>query len=84
MRTTVEINDELFRLAKKHALEKGIPLREVIESALRAYLGARPRTAPYRFEWHTEGGGVRPGIDLSDWSTVRRAMGDDDPRDEGQ
>ena len=78
MRTTVEINDELFRLAKQRAVEKGIPLREVIETALRAHLGSTPGGKPYRLEWHTEGGGLQPGIDLGDWSSIKRMLEEED------
>jgi len=78
MRTTVEINDELFRLAKQRAVDKGIPLREVIETALRAHLGATPGGKPYRLQWHPEGGELQPGIDLGDWATVKRALAEDD------
>jgi predicted DNA binding CopG/RHH family protein len=48
MRTTVEISDQLFRQAKKRAADEGIPLRAVVEEALRVYLSQRPRGAGYR------------------------------------
>ena len=38
MRTTMDINDELMRHAKKKAADDGVPLRDVVEDALRRYL----------------------------------------------
>jgi len=35
MRTTVDLNDDVLRRAKRRAADEGIPLREVIETALR-------------------------------------------------
>ncbi|MGI8784603.1 MAG: type II toxin-antitoxin system VapB family antitoxin [Acidobacteriota bacterium] len=35
MKTTIEINDELFREAKRRAAKEGASLREIIETALR-------------------------------------------------
>ena len=42
MRTTIEIADALLRRAKKKAAESGQTLREVVETALRAYLSGSP------------------------------------------
>lgn len=42
MKTTVEINDDLLKAAKKAAIEEGITLRELLDQALRHRLfGAR-------------------------------------------
>ena len=35
MKTTVEIQDDLFKAAKKAAIDEGISLRELIEDGLR-------------------------------------------------
>lgn len=45
MKTTVEIDDELLKAAKKAAIDEGVSLREFLETALRARLeaGAPPR-----------------------------------------
>ncbi|MBM3935127.1 MAG: ribbon-helix-helix protein, CopG family [SAR202 cluster bacterium] len=68
MRTTIRLNDELLREAKKIAAESGTTLTSVIEDALREAL-ARRRAKPTR-EWITlptdKGGGVMPGVDLND------------------
>ncbi len=48
MKTTMEIHDELFARAKRHARQTGRPLRAVVEDGLRAVLDAAPSTEPYR------------------------------------
>jgi hypothetical protein len=76
MRTTVDLNDELFRKAKQQAAKEGLTLREVIERALRAHLKRRPgsrkrhqfRLKPFR------GQGPQPGGDLGDWNPLRDRM----------
>jgi hypothetical protein len=66
MRTTIEINDVLFRAAKRQAAERGISLREVVEAALRQHLGKIKATAPYQLQWRPETGRLQPGVDLTD------------------
>jgi hypothetical protein len=67
MRTTIELNDELFRIAKRRAADEGKPLREIVEAALRAHL-AGPATPGrgYQLEWRTERGRMLPGVHLDD------------------
>jgi hypothetical protein len=66
MRTTVELSDELLRQAKKKAADEGIPLRDVLEAALRSYLAKRPKRAGYKLRWKTERGRLLPGVNLDD------------------
>ena len=66
MRTTVEIGDELFRQAKKRAADEGVPLRSILEEALRRYLSDRGTKGAYKLRWRTEKGQLAPGVDLDD------------------
>jgi len=66
MRTTIDLRDELAREAKKRAAEQGVTLREIVEQALRSFLGRRGKASEYKFEWHTEKGRLLPGVDLDD------------------
>lgn len=67
MRTTLDINDELFKQAKKRAADDGTPLRELVETALRLYLaGGLRRGKTYRLRWRTESGRLQPGVRLDD------------------
>lgn len=65
-RTTIDISDELLRQAKKKAADEGVPLRQVVESALRVYLGKQPMESGYQLRWRTERGRLLPGIRLDD------------------
>jgi len=67
MRTTVEIQDELLREAKRRAADEGTTLRRVIEQALRAHLSRRAGSGSgYRLRWRTERGRLQPGVRLDD------------------
>lgn len=70
MRTTLDLSDDLFRRAKKRAADEGIPLRDVVEAALRDYLSGKPRASTYRFEWTPERGELLPGVDLDDRNSL--------------
>ena len=66
MRTTMDLNDEVFRAAKRRAAEEGRTLRDVIEAALRAYLGQPRRRKGYALSWRPERGRLRPGVQIDD------------------
>jgi len=66
MRTTIELNDQVFRAAKRRATDEGKPLREIVEAALRAYLGLARARRDYRLQWRTERGRLQPGVSLED------------------
>jgi len=67
MKTTVEIDDTLLRLAKQRAAEAGIPLRALIEDALRARLAPRAEQ-PKRFTLDVPiiTGTAPPAVDIAD------------------
>ena len=70
MKTTVEIPDRLFREAKEYAARHGMPMRAVIELALRAVL-ENPAPRPKRFRLKTvTTKGEGPACD-PDWNTIR-------------
>ena len=67
MRTTIEINDELLRRAKRRAADEGSALRQVIEAALRLYLSERSSfPTRYKLRWRTERGRIQAGVRLDD------------------
>jgi hypothetical protein len=70
----MDLSDELLRAAKKRAADEGIPLREVIEAALRRYLRGRPNRGHYGLRWSTESGRLQPGIDLDDRDSLFERM----------
>jgi hypothetical protein len=82
MRTTLHINDELMRAAKKAAAESGRTLTSVIEDALRRALANSDRPAkpsPSKLPvFHM--GGTLPGVDLDNTAALIELMEEgDDP-----
>ena len=73
MRTTIDIPDPLFRLAKQRAADEGVSLREIVLRALQRQLGGTRRTG-YRFRWRTEKGRLLPGVDLNDRRSLYDVM----------
>ncbi len=68
VRTTIELNDDLLRRAKRRAADDGTTLRAIIEQALRTHLAARgaaPR-GRYVLRWRTERGVLQAGVRLDD------------------
>jgi hypothetical protein len=65
MRTTIRLDGDLLRQAKRRALETGRTLNAVIEDALRAALQTRRGPAKRPVELPVSGtGGTLPGVDL--------------------
>lgn len=77
MRTTIRLNDELLREAKRRAAESGRTLTSIIEDALREkfFRAHKSKTPPRKIRLKTAGqGGVQPGIDLDDSAALLDAM----------
>jgi hypothetical protein len=71
MRTTVRLDSELLRQAKRRALETGRSLNAVIEDALRAALQHRRSAQSPRVELPVSGaGGTLPGVDLDNTASL--------------
>jgi hypothetical protein len=76
MRTTIRLDDRLLAEAKKRAAEKGTTLTALIEDSLREALARRARPVQRkRLRMITFGeGGLQPGIDLDDTSSLLDRM----------
>jgi len=75
MKTTVDLDDELLRLAKQHAAAAGIPLKAYIEDALRARLLPRPqRPSAFKLELPTVEGNAPPAVDIADRNALYDLM----------
>jgi hypothetical protein len=74
MRTTIEISDDLLRLAKRRAADERVPLRAVVEAALRGHLSRRAARSGYRLRWRTERGRLLPGVDLDSYASLLDRM----------
>jgi hypothetical protein len=62
----MDIADELLRRAKRKAADEQVPLREVVEAALRSYLSGKRPTGEYKLRWRVERGALQPGVNLDD------------------
>ena len=78
MRTTIRIDEALYRRAKARAAQTGRTVSEVIEDAVREALRPAKRSAgdvPALVTF--DGGGVMPGVDLSSNAALLDAMEQD-------
>jgi hypothetical protein len=68
VRTTLTLDDDVLKAARRRAREQDRPLKDVINEALRQGLAlADARRDPaYRFRLKTVEGRVLPGVDLTD------------------
>ena len=62
MKTTIDIDERLYRAAMKRAEQGGRSFSEVVESALRVYLRD---SLPFDLKWVTTPGKPAPGIDFT-------------------
>jgi hypothetical protein len=76
MRTTLDLEDQLYRQAKLFAAEHQLTLTSVMEEGLRALFQqkqALKTPKPFRLVVF-KGGGPAPGVDLSDNSALADLM----------
>ena len=67
MRTTLNLDDDLMRMVKKHAVETDRTISAIIETALRHLIEQERRTdRPYRLRWKSVRGRLQAGVDLTD------------------
>lgn len=74
MRTTVDLDQALLRLARKRALETHRTLSQVMEEALRAGLAIKPAAVPIELPV-VNGQGPAPS-----WDAIAAALAEDDLR----
>jgi hypothetical protein len=76
MRTTIRLDDQLLKSAKRFAHDRGTSLTSVIEDALRQVLSRKTIKQPRKpVKLTTASGlGVRPGVDLDDSAALLAFM----------
>ena len=75
IKTTIDIADELFVAAKRHAAERRTTLRTLVERGLRSELrDAGRRRKPPRIAWVTVDGGLPEGVDVADRAALIDAL----------
>ena len=74
MRTTVSIDDDLYRALKERAARTGRTVGAVLEDAVRDSIArSSDGRKPLRIKAYGRGG-VRPGIDLSSNTSIQEAL----------
>lgn len=82
MRTTIRIDDELYREVKARAAQSGRTVAAVLEDAVRRGLAPAEPAPARRYAVRPGGqGGLRPGVTMSSNATVAEAMDDGAPLD---
>ncbi len=74
MKTTIDLNEALFRETKRVASKRGTTMRAMIEQGLRWVLD---QEAPKPFVWKHipfKGEGLQPGQREGDWAQVRELL----------
>lgn len=80
MRTTIRIDERLYRQAKSRAAATGRTVSEIIEDAVRESLRPRPTDSIELAPLPTDGGsGVLPGVDLADSAALLDRMDEGEP-----
>ena len=75
-RTTVRLPEELLDRARRKAVAEGRTLTSLIEDGLRVIVGENRRTEKKKLVMprvSKAGGGLAPGMDLTDSSTLQEA-----------
>jgi hypothetical protein len=81
MRTTIRLDDDLLRQAKRVAAERGTTLTALIESALRRALAPAPAQTRSPLSLPTfRGDGLQPGVDLDDTASLLDLMDEPNAR----
>lgn len=76
MRTTIRINDDLLKQAKKHAASEGRTLTSLVEEGLTLILTSPKAERRERVEIPVAkaSGGIFPGVDLNRSSDLKEVM----------
>jgi hypothetical protein len=81
MRTTIRIDDEVYRRVKQVADRSDRTIGQVIEDAIQLAFRPTPTEVPIAALPVFGGSGVMPGVDLTSNRSVAEAMDEDVPLD---
>lgn len=75
MKTTLDIHDELFARAKRHAHDTGRPLRAIVEEGLRQVLATPIPQKPYQLpDMSTGDPHARNPLEAYSWQDLREVI----------
>ena len=79
MRTTISLDDQLLKRAKKAAADRGVSFAQLVEEAVRDALAKKPAAArAWSLPPPTGGDGPAPGVDLTSNDSIWAALERDD------
>ena len=78
MRTTISLDDQLLKRAKKAAAERGVSLARLVEEAVRDALTKRPPSTSWSLPPPTGGDGLAAGVELTSNESIWNALERDD------
>lgn len=78
MRTTISLDDQLLKRAKKAAAERGVSLARLVEEAVRDALSKKPPPASWSLPPPTGGDGLSAGVELTSNESIWSALERDD------
>jgi plasmid stability protein len=73
-RTTLMIDDSLFRTIRKKAASEGRTMQALVNDLLRQALKEGTQSKPYEFKWTTWDAQLQPGIEWSDIGNNARLL----------
>lgn len=74
-RTTLDLEEDIFRRLRQEAADTGVTLKEIVNSLLRRALGGRPRGKKrFRLNWKICRGRLQPGVRLDDRDSLYDLM----------
>ena len=75
MKTTVNLPPSLVAKAKRHALEHGITLREIIERGIQLIISNNESLKKFKLrDGSVAGNGLQSKMSLGDWDSVRNEI----------
>ena len=75
-RTTIVLEDALYKALRKKAAENGATFKALVSDAIRASL-KEPEKKEGAYKFHlttTRGEGLQPGVDMNNWQALRDLM----------
>lgn len=74
-RTTLDLEEDIFKRLRQEAADTGTTLKEIVNSLLRRALGRGPkRKKSFRLNWKVCRGRLKPGVRLDDRDSLYDLM----------
>jgi hypothetical protein len=75
MKTTIDIPDALMARIKAKAAKENTTIKQIVVAAIQTGLATPKGGKPFKLrDCSVKGDGLRPGVDLSDWDSIREMI----------